>query len=286
MSTQEIVLPERGAEQRTQEIRRGLQKLARRNWSLWGAALVVILSLTAAVASFDVWIKSEPNDPFYQFDITQSVRGLSGLVLLFSIYTLYQQLKLKRIRGQLAEQIDVAEQSHKRAEEFFKLAVLDPLTGLHNRRFAEERLCAEMAQAQRNGTSLTVLMLDLNDLKNINDNHGHETGDLALKRFAQRLREATRGSDLAARIGGDEFVVVLPECHVRGVLQILERLRPLEIELEAGRISFSYSVGQTDYKIGETPAELLRRADHALYAEKKIRKAASFKPVGLAPIDS
>ena len=233
-----------------------------------------------------MWIESEPNDPFYQFDITQSVRGLSGLVLLFSVYTLYQQLKLKRIRGQLAEQIDVAEQSHKRAEEFFKLAVLDPLTGLHNRRFAEERLCAEMAQAQRNGTSLTVLMLDLNDLKNINDNHGHETGDLALKRFAQRLREATRGSDLAARIGGDEFVVVLPECHVRGVLQILERLRPLEIELEAGRISFSYSVGQTDYKIGETPAELLRRADHALYAEKKIRKAASFKPVGLAPIDS
>src|SRR5580704_17086366 len=165
MNTQEITLPEKGVEQRTQEIRRGLQILAQHDWSLWGTAVVVILSLTAAVGSFSIWITSEPKDPFYEFHVSQSVRGLLGLVLLFSVYTLYQQLQLKRIRGQLAEQIDVAGQEQKRAEEFLKLAILDPLTGLHNRRFAEERLAAEISRAQRYRSSLTVLMMDLDNFK-------------------------------------------------------------------------------------------------------------------------
>ena len=272
MSTQPIALPEKGAEERTQEIRRGLQKLAQHDWSLWGTAVVVILALTAAVASFSVWMTSEPNDPFYQFHISQSVRGLLGLVLLFSVYTLYQQLQLKRIRGQLTEQIDVAGQEQKRAEEFLRLAILDPLTGLHNRRFAEQRLAEDMARTQRNGGSLKVMMLDLDDLKNINDRHGHEAGDLALKRFAQRLMAGTRGSDLATRIGGDEFMVLLPECKVGGVRHILDRLLPREIEVGGNKITFSYSAGWTDYQIGESPEELLRRADHALYVQKKSRK--------------
>ncbi len=272
MSTQQIALPEKEAEQRTQDIRRGLQILAQHDWSLWGTAVVVILSLTAAVGSFSIWISSQPKDPFYEFHISQSVRGLLGLVLLFSVYTLYQQLQLKRIRGQLAEQVDVAGQEQKRAEEFLKLAILDPLTGLHNRRFAEERLALEMARAGRNGASLKVVMLDLDDLKSINDRHGHGAGDLALIQFAQRLMAATRGSDLATRIGGDEFMVLLPECKVESVRHILDRLLPLELEVDGNKISFSYSAGWTDYQIGEEPADLLRRADLALYVQKKSRK--------------
>ena len=272
MSTQVIALSEKGAEQRTQEIRRALKKLAHYDWSLWGTAVVVILSLTAALASFSMWITSAPKDPFYEFHISQSVRGLLGLVLLFSVYTFYQQLQLKRTRALLAEQIDVAGQEHKRAEEFYQLAILDPLTGLHNRRFAEERLASDMARAERGGDSLTVLMLDLDGLKDINDRYGHGTGDLALKKFSQRLMAVTRGTDLAARIGGDEFVVLLPECDVKSVRFILERLLPLEIEAGGGKVPFSYSAGWTNYQIGEPPAELLRRADHALYAQKKTRK--------------
>jgi diguanylate cyclase (GGDEF)-like protein len=279
MSTLQIALPKEGAEQRTQEIRRGLQILAQHNWSLWGTAVVIILSLTAAIASFSIWISSAPRDPFYEFHISQSVRGLMGLVLLFSVFTLYQQLQLKRVRGQLAEQIDVAGQEQKRAEEFLKLAILDPLTGLHNRRFAEERLAADMARAQRFGNSLKVIMLDLDDLKDINDRYGHETGDLALKKLAQRLTMATRGSDLATRIGGDEFLVLLPECKHDGVPHILSRMLPLEIEVEGNKISFSYSAGWTDYRIGEASTELLRRADAALYVEKKNRKNEQYPVV-------
>jgi diguanylate cyclase (GGDEF)-like protein len=272
MSTNQIALPEKGAEQRTQEIQLGLQSLARHDWSLWGAALVVILSLTAAVASMSLWLTSEPTDPFYQFHIGQSVRGLTGLVLLFSVYTLYQQFQLKRTRRQLAQQREVAGQQQKRAEEFLKLAILDPLTGLRNRRFVEERLASDVARAQRNRVSLTILMLDLDDLKGINDLHGHAAGDAALKIFAERLMAATRGSDLPARIGGDEFVVVLPECRVGGIRRVLDRLTPLEIDADDRRISFSCSAGWTDYQTGETPEQLLRRADHALYAEKQNRK--------------
>lgn len=272
MSTQQIALPEKEAEQRTQEIRLGLKRLAQHDWSLWGTAVVVILSLTAAVASFSIWISSEPKDPFYEFHISQSVRGLLGLVLLFSVYTLYQQLQLKRTRSELAEQIEVAGHEQGRAEEYLKLAMLDPLTGLHNRRFAEERLASDMARARRNEESLKIMTLDLDGLKSINDRHGHQAGDLALKKFAQRLTEVTRGSDLATRIGGDEFMVLLPECKVGGVQRILDRLLPLEIEVEGNKISFSYSAGWTDYQIGEEPLEFLRRADNALYIQKKNRK--------------
>ncbi len=100
-----------------------------------------------------------------------------------------------------------------RAKEFLKLAMLDPLTGLHNRRFAQERLVAEMARSGRHGHPLTVLMIDLDGFKQINDRYGHWGGDLVLKEFAQRLCRAIRGSDLAIRLGGDEFVVLLPECQ-------------------------------------------------------------------------
>jgi diguanylate cyclase (GGDEF)-like protein len=272
MKTNPITLPEKEAEQRTQEIQLGLKEIARHDWSLWGTALVVILSLTAAVASLSTWLTSEPSDPFYQFHIGQSVRGLLGLVLLFSVYTLYQQLQLKRARNQLAEQVEIAGQQQKRAEEFLKLAILDPLTGLHNRRFAEERLAADIARAQRNRVSLTVVMLDLDGLKSINDRHGHAAGDAALKTFAERLMGATRGSDLAARLGGDEFVVLLPDCKEGGVLRVFDRLTPLKIEVGEENISFSYSAGWTDYQTGEKPAQLLQRADHALYAEKQNRK--------------
>jgi len=271
MSTSQIAILEKNAEQSTEEIQLGLRRLARHNWSLWGTALVVILALTAAVASLSLWLTSEPTDPFYQFHIGQSVRGLLGLVLLFSVYTFYQQLQLKRTRGQLAEQITAACQQQKRAEEFLKLASLDSLTGLHNRRFAEERLASDIARSQRNRVSLTILMLDLDDLKKINDLHGHAAGDAALKIFAERLMAATRGSDLAARIGGDEFVVLLPECKVGGVRRVLDRLTALEIEVDENKVAFSYSAGWTDYQIGETPPQFLGRADQAVYAQKRNR---------------
>jgi len=233
---------------------------------------VIILSLTAAVAALSTSVISEPNDPFYQFHISQSVRGLAGLVLLFSVYTLFQQVQLRRTRVGLAEQVGIAAQQQVRAEEFLKLAMLDPLTGLHNRRYAEERLAAEIARAKRFRTALTVLALDMDKLKEINDHYGHGAGDLALKVLAERLSRAIRGCDLAVRVGGDEFMVFLPECNSKQVNLVLGRLSALEIEIQGKKVPFSFSAGFADHREGETSAELLQRADQALYAQKQTRK--------------
>lgn len=265
MATTELPLPEPGADYSTRDIRRSLRRIERRDWWLWGYASLVMLGLTAAVVVLSLSVLTEPHEPFFEFHISQSVRGLVAVVLLFNVYTIHQQIQLKRLRAQLAEQF-------MRAEQFLKLAMLDPLTDLHNRRFGEVRLAAEIARSQRRGYSLTVLMLDVDNFKQLNDRYGHLAGDLALKEFAHKLRRATRGADLAVRMGGDEFLVLLPECQPGQVQHVLARLRPLDINIDGKKVSFTVSAGCADYRPGESPEQLLRRADNALYINKHSEK--------------
>ncbi|MGA8011355.1 MAG: GGDEF domain-containing protein [Candidatus Acidiferrales bacterium] len=272
MSTPNISLPEVGVEQRADEIRRNLRRIGRYNWSLWALAVLILLAMTFAIGTLSLVVITDAHDPFYHFRLGQAVRGLVGMVLLFTVYTLYQQFQLAKTRRRLAEQVAISTEQHVLAEAYLKLAMQDPLTGLHNRRYAQDRLVAEIARAQRQKTSLTVLMMDLDDLKLINDRWGHAAGDLALKTFGERLGKAIRGSDLAVRIGGDEFVVLLPECDPQKVQHVLDRLAGLEVQVEAQKISFRFSAGWTDYRLGETPEQLLERADHALYIQKQDRK--------------
>lgn len=272
-TTNSIPVSEVGIEQRAKEIRTSLRKIGRSNWTMWCLAVIIAFALTIAVATLSMTVTFDAEDPFYHFRLSQAVRGLVGMVLLFSVYTLYQQFLLTRTRRRLAEQVEISTEQHLLAESYLKLAMLDPLTGLHNRRYAQERLVAEIMRAQRLKTSLTVLMIDLDDLKQINDRWGHAAGDLALKTFGGRLSKAIRGSDLAVRIGGDEFVVLLPECDANQVRTVLDRLSELEIQVESGKIPFNFSAGWTDYRQGETTEQLLERADHALYEAKQNRKA-------------
>jgi len=149
---------------------------------------------------------------------------------------------------------------------------LDPLTDLHDGRYVQERLAAEIARAQRHQSSLTVLTLDLNDFKRINNRYGYPAGNLALQRFAKRLSSAIRASDLAVRMSGDEFVVLLPECKLGQIQAVLNRLSPLEIEVEGSKVSFALWAGWAEYRVGETPEQLLQRADHSLCVNKQNRK--------------
>src|SRR5204863_3451285 len=109
--------------------------------------------------------------------------------------------------------------------EIEKQAAHDPLTGLHNRRLFEERLNHEFERAKRYGRPLSVLMIDVDDFKNVNDRHGHQFGDVVLKRIAQAIAGRTRKSDISARYGGEEFVVLLPEIALEGAAQAAEKLR-------------------------------------------------------------
>ncbi|MGH9865312.1 MAG: hypothetical protein ACRD4H_07845, partial [Candidatus Acidiferrales bacterium] len=116
------------------EIRTSLRHLDRKQWWMWSSAVLIILLLTIGVASFAFPSLMHVDQGSYSFYLSQAVRGLVGLVLIFSVYSVYQQSQINKIRGQLADQMESVAKVELLTEEVYKLAVLDPLTNLHNRR--------------------------------------------------------------------------------------------------------------------------------------------------------
>jgi diguanylate cyclase (GGDEF)-like protein len=212
------------------------------------------------------------DDPFFRASLNRAVRGLVGLVLIFNGYTIYQQWTIKRLRKQFSTQLSMMGRLEDRAAELHRLATVDGLTGLYNRRYAEQRLAAETARSRRYGHPLLVLALDLNDFKEINDTYGHAAGDLVLRQFAEKLNAAVRISDVAARMGCDEFLAILPECPAEQIEAILKRLRPLAIEYEGHKIPVTFSSGWVGYETGESIEQFLDRADRTLYVDKRSSK--------------
>jgi diguanylate cyclase (GGDEF)-like protein len=251
------------------QIRTNIRQIARRQWWLWSSGMMVTLLLTLGVASFAFPGLLSETEAFYSLNLNLAIRGLVGLVLLFNVYTVYQQLLIYRIQNKLTDQVEALGKMEVRTEEVYKLAVLDPLTGLNNRRSGEQRLAEEISRAQRHCRPLTILLLDLNGLKNLNDKFGHAAGDELIRQFAARLSKAIRGSDLAVRQGGDEFLVLLPECRPDEVRHVLGRLRGVNVDCNGQLIALSFSAGWTDFKPGESTEDLLKRADDALYVNKR-----------------
>jgi len=253
-------------------IRGHLRKLDRRQWWLWSTTILVLVLLTVGVASFQFPAILSAEQYTYSFYLNQSIRALVGLVLVFCVYLVYQQLQIIRMRNLIADQIESLAKVETLTTETYKLAALDHLTGLYNRRSGEQRLSEEMSRACRHGRPLTLLMLDVDGLKQINDSLGHVAGDELLKSFADHMQRAIRGSDLAVRMGGDEFMVVLPECPLEEVTHVMGRLNGLDIRFGSETIRCHFSSGWADFKPGETLQEFLHRADEALYANKRSGK--------------
>jgi len=152
----------------------------------------------------------------------------------------------------------------------------DPLTQIANRRGMMRAFEAEQAKMQRNGTVLSVGLLDVDNFKKLNDTLGHQTGDEALKFLARRVGECLRPVDVVARYGGEEFVVLLPETDVEEGQQVLTRLqRTLSAEFfthEDKKVFITFSAGVTLYRVGEAIEATLDRADVALYEAKRTGK--------------
>jgi diguanylate cyclase (GGDEF)-like protein len=155
-----------------------------------------------------------------------------------------------------------------RLEEY---AAFDLLTGLLNRRAAEDRLKQSFSLAQRGHYPLAVTMLDLDDFKQINDRFGHAAGDLLLVAVAAQLQASVRGADWAARWGGEEFLLLL-HTNEAGAATALERLRQVVAEVRVNfgeaEIACTLSAGATVASPSESPAEVIQRADAALYEAK------------------
>jgi diguanylate cyclase (GGDEF)-like protein len=144
----------------------------------------------------------------------------------------------------------------------------DPLTGLLNRRALSAELDAEVHRARRLGYTLGALMLDVDDFKSVNDRYGHGAGDDTLRRLGALLTQNLRGTDHIARMGGEEFVVVLPGAGANATLVVARKLRRAVADLPAPRITLSLgaaALGPTEVD----PQTLLARADVALYAAKR-----------------
>lgn len=150
------------------------------------------------------------------------------------------------------------------------LANRDSLTGLWNRRKMDQILLSETERSSRYGSSLSVVMVDIDHFKNVNDNFGHEVGDTVLSSIAALMKNCTRAGDSVGRWGGEEFLVVLPETDVKGALEYAERMRSaVEDNVFHDDIRITSSFGVTQYRSGEPVNEFVARADEALYDAKE-----------------
>ncbi len=174
------------------------------------------------------------------------------------------QLRRKRYADTLRENVQAA----------FELAVVDALTGLNNRRFLETHLSSALDQAAHMGRPLSLMILDVDHFKSVNDTYGHDAGDEVLKGLAQRIRRVVRGADLVCRLGGEEFVIVMPDTSLAVAGKVAERVRAavqveqFTIDANGRCIPVTISIGLAERGIDANPDALLRRADKALYDSK------------------
>lgn len=153
--------------------------------------------------------------------------------------------------------------------ELASLARCDPLTGLLNRRSFDEALANELERSLRTGASCAVMMCDLDSFKAINDEHGHATGDALLERVASDLLAGVRAIDTVARIGGEEFALLLIDCETAAAARVAERLRRRVGAKHEGSPDVTISVGVADSSLAISAPELLAHADRALYDAKE-----------------
>ena len=133
---------------------------------------------------------------------------------------------------------------------------------------AEFRLQSEVSRSARHGYQLTVMVFDLDGFKQINDAYGHAAGDAVLRAFAERLQRVIRSSDAAVRMGGDEFLLMLPECSPDRAESLLARIGTVTAEQNGSELPVKYTAGWAGFQPGDTMEKLLERADQMLYSRK------------------
>jgi diguanylate cyclase (GGDEF)-like protein len=251
------------------ELAEELSLLQKRDSWVGRYSIIVSLLLVGAIVALVVLALRQGAEPFYKVRLIEGIFGLIALIVLFNVYTIRQEILIKQLRVQLTE----------KQGQFYNLrnlSMIDPLTGLYNRRFAEQRLAAEVSRSERMGHPLALVMLDLNHFKQLNEASTRETGDQALKAFATRLSRVIRGSDLAVRLDADKFMILLPECAADQLQRVLGRLSPFELDWNGQKIPVTFTAAWKQYELGESAEEFLARVDQGLIGAKKAGSKAPY----------
>jgi diguanylate cyclase (GGDEF)-like protein len=197
-----------------------------------------------------------------------------GLVTIFTraAHMTFGEEQISELE-ELATRAGPAIENARRFREARQLADLDALTGLHNRRYFHETLAREVARAHRYDRNLALIIFDLDDFKAINDRIGHLSGDGVLAEAADRIRDVVRSADIACRVGGDEFAVILPESQLGDADQLYARLQKAVSTRPVGQAGpLTISAGVAELQPDDDAIAFFQRADHALYGAKEAGK--------------
>lgn len=182
----------------------------------------------------------------------------------------------QKVNARLQQSNEEIAELQRHVREARREAMSDPLTGVQNRRAFDAQLSSGITDAQSEGTPVSLLMLDIDHFKSFNDTHGHQLGDQVLRLVARCLVDCTKGRDTAARYGGEEFAIILPETDITGARAVADQIRETVAGKDIVRKSTGESLGgvtlsggAAQYIEGETPEQLIERADAALYAAKE-----------------
>ncbi len=256
------------------ELVRDMEALSARDWQLWSICalmlVVIAIGFSAFVLPNVVWGVALHADHHY---MPQLFFGLLTLIILFNVYILDQKRTIDRTRHRLLSELV---ESAKAKE----VALVDPLTSVFNRRYMEEIFPREISKASRAGTDLSFVMLDVDGFKDINTKFGHFVGDQYLRDIATLLKKTFRGSDTVLRLGGDEFLIILPETSIKQAQRAAERLLwETRWWNQAGHAKYelAFSCGVATYRKGMDIKEVLELADRDMYRAKREKQAGITK---------
>ena len=208
-------------------------------------------------------------------DNARMIRGLEIGVNDYLLRPVDKNELHARVRTQIRKK-RYTERLRDNVQQSIEMAITDGLTGLYNRRYMESHLGALVEQATARGKPLAAFVLDIDYFKSVNDTYGHDAGDDVLREFSTRIKKSIRGIDLACRLGGEEFVIVMPETDMAVATIVAERLRrriaseAFAIALGTKHIEVTISIGlATLDTVEDTAATILKRADQALYRAKR-----------------
>jgi diguanylate cyclase (GGDEF)-like protein len=229
-----------------------LRQAGRREWWLWLSALLmtVLSGIVYFLSSFPALFTQGRS--FVEISPDQARWAVMNLLLLFDAWLVYRQWLFRRLRTQPLEPQPITETT-------YSPSALDQATGFYTRASVEQRLGKEVVRAKRHKVPLSLVALHLDDVPQLSSQHD-EAGKQIITEFADCLRRATRGCDFCARLGSNDFLLVLPECSMRDAKIVSDRLETATTQYAGRDNPLTYSVGWIDYNPGDVPADLLKRA--------------------------